>query len=137
MNVRLKVNVISGGKLYPRDSVVDDAMLSERQKTEEYIAYDLEDAGGKVLLLRDFSFQSLPRPSASGVATSFPTHLAMGELLDLEQVPEGKRGELEEGLDFREKWTHEEQAQHKLSRADIYRESEAYQPSAGLMRRNR
>ncbi len=53
-------------------------MLSDRQRTEEFVAYDLEDADGKVLLLRDFSFQSLPRPSASGVATSFPTHLAMG-----------------------------------------------------------
>jgi hypothetical protein len=47
MNVRLKVNVIADGKNYPRDSVIDDVMLPDRLKTEEYIAYDLENTEGR------------------------------------------------------------------------------------------
>jgi hypothetical protein len=136
MNVRLKVNMIIDGKNYPRGSVVDDQLIPERFRTEEFIA-SLEDTGGKVLLLRDLSFQSLPRPSADGIATSFPTHLAMGELLDLTQVPEGERRELIEGLDFRQSWSHEEMVQLQKAQEDIYRDSESYQPDAGLMRRNR
>jgi hypothetical protein len=136
MNVRLKTNLIHNGKLINRGSIIDDSTLPERFRSEEYVA-SLEDTGGKVLLLRDLSFQSLPRSSASGIDTSFPTHLAMGELLDLTQVPEGKRRELIEGLDFRQAWSHEEMVKLQLERSDIYRNSESYQPDAGLMRRNR
>jgi hypothetical protein len=134
MNVKLKVNVISGARNYPRDSVVDDQMLPKHLRTEEYVA-SLEDTGGKVLLLRDLSFQSLPRSSASGIATSFPTYVAAGELIDLAQVPHRKS--LKEGEDYKTNWTFEEQEQLKLKRSDIYRDSESYQPDAGLMRRNR
>ena len=70
--------------------------------------YDLENREGKVLLLRDLSFQSLPRSSPSGIPTSFPTHVAVGELIDLVQVPASKRESLVEGLDFKSDWSFEE-----------------------------
>jgi hypothetical protein len=136
MNVRLKTNVIISGKNYPRDSIVDVTLLPEHLRTEEYVA-GLEDTDGKVLLLRDLHYQSLPRPSASGIATSFPVHRAMGELIDLAIVPASRRESLKEGEDYNTDWTYEEQEQLKLAQADIYKESESFQPPSGLMRRNR
>ena len=47
-NVRLKVNMIIGGKNYPRDSVLDDQLIPERLRTEAYVSYDQD---GKILLL--------------------------------------------------------------------------------------
>jgi hypothetical protein len=44
-NVRLKVNMIIGGKNYPRDSVLDDQLVPERLRSKEYIA-SLEDSFG-------------------------------------------------------------------------------------------
>jgi NAD(P)-dependent dehydrogenase (short-subunit alcohol dehydrogenase family) len=128
---KLKVNMIIDGSLYNRDSVVDNELIPERFRDATYVDYALEG----VLLLRDLSFQSLPRQSASGIATSFPTFVAAGELIDLAQVPH--RESLKEGEDYKTDWTFEEQAQLKLKRSDIYRDSESYQPDAGLMRRNR
>jgi hypothetical protein len=83
------------------------------------------------------NFNSPPQPGSDGVPTSYPVHLAVGELLDLATVPVSQRQAMVEGLDYRKAWTHEEQSQLKRSRSDIYRESEADQPTAGLMRRNR
>jgi hypothetical protein len=125
MKCRLLVNTILDGKFVERGSIVDDSVLSERLKTEAYVAYDLEDRGGKVLLLRDLSFMGLPRPSADGIPTSFPTHLAAGELLDLTQVPESKRKSLVEGLDYREKWTHDDLTAMRTGQQDIYASSDS------------
>ena len=124
MNCRLFCNVIVGGKNYPRDSIIDDGMLPERCKN--HASYDLEHKDGLFLLLRDFSFMGLPVSGSDNVPTSYPRSLAMGELLDLAIVPEGKRQELVEGLDYRANWTHEEMEQLKLARADVYKDAEAY-----------
>jgi hypothetical protein len=141
-NVRLKTNVIAGGKFLVRGSVIDDAILPEHLKTEEYVAYDLEDRAGKVLLLRDLAFMSLPRPGADGTPTSFPIHLAQGELLDLSTVPEHKRQSLKEGEDFKTEWSLEEQQQLQKAQEDIYRElpeeaEEMAVPTASRSRFNR
>jgi hypothetical protein len=120
MKCRLKVNTISGGKFIKRDSIVDDSILPEHLRTDAYVADDLADRSGKVLLLRDLSFMSLPRSSASGIATSFPVHLAAGELLELNQVPASKRESLVEGLDYKTDWTFEEAAQLQKAQEDIY-----------------
>jgi hypothetical protein len=103
--------------------------LPDHLKTETYVAYDLEDTGGKVLLLRDLSFQSLPRRSASGIPTSFPTHLAAGELIDLAQVPASRRESLVEGLDYRSQWSNEEQAELQKAEAETYQQ-QPEQPEA-------
>ena len=59
--------MIANGRFYERDSVLeDDAILPEHLKTEAYVAYDLEDRGGRVLVLRDLCFQSVPKPGADG-----------------------------------------------------------------------
>ena len=119
MNARLKINMIIDGKNYPRDSVVDDQLIPERFRTEEHVAYDLEHRD-TVLLLRDLSFQSEPRPGADGVRTSFPVFVGKGETLDLTQVPAGKRQEPEEGLDFKTNWSFEDQAEQRRSSEEEY-----------------
>ena len=111
MKCRLLVNTIIGGKFIPRDTVIDDAQLTERLKIEAYITYDLEDREGKVLLLRDLSFQSIPKPGSDGIPTSYPVHVSAGELLDLQAVPPYQRKSLREGEDYATKWTREEQQQ--------------------------
>lgn len=135
-NVRLKVNMIIGGKNYPRDSVLDDQLVPERLRSKEYIA-SLEDKEGRVMALRDLHYQSLPRPSASGIPTSFPTFVAAGELIDLAQVPESGRASWKAGEDYLENFSHEEMVRLQKTREDIYADSESYQPPSGLMRRNR
>jgi hypothetical protein len=102
VNVRLKVNVISGGKNYPRDSIVDDAILSERQKTECAV-YDLENKDGKVMVLREVNFTTTHLDS-EGVKVRFPVMKAAGELITREQIPDGWK----EGEDYKSNWTPEE-----------------------------
>ena len=121
MKCRLLVNVIAGGKSYPRDSVVDDQILSERQKTEEYIAYDLENKDGNVvLLLRDLSYQSEPIRGLDGVPTSYPVMLIAGETMALYKVPASKRQDLKEGLDFKTNWSFEDQAELRRVGKEAY-----------------
>ena len=97
-NVRLKTNLISGGRFFARDSVIDLADVPERLRTEDHIDRDLEHRDGKVvLLLRDLHFQSEPRPMSDGIMTSFPIFVGKGETIDLTQVPEGTRAGLREG----------------------------------------
>jgi hypothetical protein len=110
--------VIVDGKFIERDSVIDDAILPEHLKTEAYVAYDLEDRDGKVLLLRDLSFQSVPKPGADGIPTSYPVHVMAGGLLDLSKVPTAHR--LKEGLDYATKWTLEEQKQLQKTEEEAY-----------------
>lgn len=119
-DVRLRQNLIIDGKLHVRGSLLDPELIPERFRTETHIAHDLQDRGGKVLLLRDLSFYSLPRPSADGVPASFPVYLAAGELLDLSQVPASHRESLVEELDYRSQWTYEDQAELRRTAEDAY-----------------
>jgi hypothetical protein len=116
----LRQNFIVDGKLYQRGSVVDAELISPHLHTPAHIDRDLQDQHGLVLLLRDLSFQSLPRSSASGIPTSFPTQCAAGELLDLAQVPESCQKSLKEGEDFKTAWTYEEQKELQARLHDGY-----------------
>lgn len=120
MNCRLKQNVIVGGKFMARDTIVNDAILPERLKTDLIIAYDLDDRQGKVLVLHDLAFQSIPKPGADGVPVSYPTHVTAGELLDLSQVPASHRESLKEGTDYKSQWTDEERLQLMKAEEDAY-----------------
>lgn len=119
-NVRLRTNLILDGKFHVRGSVLDEALIPKHLRDSDHVDYDLESREGKVLLLRDLSFQNLPRPMSDGVLTTFPCHLTAGELLDLAQVPESKRLELVEGLDYRAQWTFEEAEALRKAQEDIY-----------------
>ena len=58
---RLKTNIILDGKFIERDSVIDDQLLPASYKTEAVISYDVQVRDdGKVLVLRDLAFQSVP-----------------------------------------------------------------------------
>jgi hypothetical protein len=118
MKCRLKHNAVSGGRLYPRDSIVDDGILSERQKIE-CAAYDLENRSG-VLLLRDLSFQSDPIRGSDGVPTSYPVMLIAGELMDLSKVPAAMRQKLKEGEHFKTDWSFEDQAEVRRAAKEAY-----------------
>ena len=73
MMCRLRTNLIVNGQFIARDSVIDDELVPERLKGEAYIAYDLEGRDdGKVLVLHDISFESVPRPGADGIPVSYP-----------------------------------------------------------------
>jgi hypothetical protein len=57
----LKTNIILDGKFIERDSVIDDQLLPASYKTEAVISYDVQVRDdGKVLVLRDLAFQSVP-----------------------------------------------------------------------------
>jgi hypothetical protein len=73
MMCRLRTNLILNGKLVPFDTVLDDHEIPEHQRTPSIIAYDLECRDdGKVLALRDLSFQSVPSKGADGIPTRYP-----------------------------------------------------------------
>ncbi len=135
--IRLKVNIIINGKSHPRGSLLEESLIPERLRNETHIARDPEDRQGLVLLLRDLSFQSLPRGSASGIPTSFPTHIAAGELLDLEQVPESYRKSLKEGEDFKTTFSFEEVERFQRIEADIYHQQPNAEPAAVTGSRSR
>jgi hypothetical protein len=120
MKCRLRVNTIIDGKFIERGSLIDDSLLTERLKTDAYIAYDLEDTGGKAMVLRDLAFQSVPKPGADGIPTSYPVWVSAGELLDLAEVPESHRQSLKEGTDYKTAWTHEERAGVRRAEEDAY-----------------
>jgi hypothetical protein len=117
-DVRLKVNMIIDGKLYPRETVLDAELIPERFRNETHIEHDLQNREG-VLLLRDLSFYTR-RLSADGIATNFPTHVAAGELLDLSRVPESHRKSLKEGEDFKSDWSFADQAELRRTADDAY-----------------
>jgi hypothetical protein len=117
-DVRLKQNLIIDGKFYVRGSLVDEKLVPPKFCTETYV--ENLQTRDKVLLLRDLSFMSVPRAGSDGIATSFPVHLAAGELLDLSQVPASKRESLIEGLDYREAWTFEEAEALRKAQEDVY-----------------
>lgn len=118
--VRLKTNLISGGAFHKRGTIVDIAIVPEHLRNEQYIDSDLENRGGRVLLLRDLSFMSIPVPDSSGIPCSYPVHIAAGELFDLARVPESKRPSLVEGLDFKSDWTYQELEEMQKEQEDIY-----------------
>jgi hypothetical protein len=119
MNCRLLVNIIVGGKSYPRDSVVDDSLIPDRLK--KHVVYETENRDGNiVLLLRDLHFQSSPRPMSDGVMTSFPVFVGKGESCDLSQIPEGKRRELVAGVDYKVDWTFDDQDELRRSSEKEY-----------------
>ena len=53
--------------------------------------------------------------------------LAMGELLDLETIPERQREDLKEGIDYVTEWTEEQRQQ--LRHQQTLQELEYFQPS--------
>jgi hypothetical protein len=119
-SVRLKVNMIIDGKLYNRDSVVDDELIPERFRDATQVDYDLKNRGG-VMLLHDLSFMSLPRPSADGILTSYPVWLKAGSLVELATLPAVCRETLVEGRDFKTEWAdgEPEQVQSAAEAADL------------------
>jgi hypothetical protein len=129
MKVRLKTNLIADGKFYERDSIVDDSIIPEHLKTEAYVAHDMEDRGGRVLILRDLAFQSLPSKGADGVPTSFPVHVMAGALLDLSHVPASHRQKLKEGSDYAKSWTREQQKQLQKAAQDAYQKQFETEPA--------
>jgi hypothetical protein len=111
MKCRLRHNVIADGKFYPRYSEVDDQMLPDHLKTEAYVAYDLEDMGGKVMVLREVNF-TRTQVDPDGIPVSFPVMRAAGEIIDLASIP----ADWKEGIDFKSSWTPEER--RELQEAD-------------------
>jgi hypothetical protein len=118
-SLRLKQNLIINGKFHPSGSLLDKALIPPKFLTETYVA-DPQNREGRVLLLRNLSFMSRPKPDSSGVATSYPVHVGAGELFDLAQVPESDRKSLKEGEDFKTDWTLQELAAMRRAQEDIY-----------------
>jgi hypothetical protein len=115
MKCRLRHNVVSDGRFYPRDTIVDDQMLG-RLKTEEYVSYDLEEGtGGKILILREANFTTT-RVDHDGVRVSFPVMRAAGELISREEIPDGWK----EGEDYKSNWTPEERAEVQAKENEAY-----------------
>ena len=121
MKVRLKTNLILGGKHIPFDSILDDSEIPVNLRTEAYVAYDLEHRDdGKVLVLHDIAFQSVPSAGSDGIPVSYPVHIAAGETLKLDRVPPAHRASLREGTDFLSKWNLEQQKQLLQAEEDSY-----------------
>jgi hypothetical protein len=64
-SLRLKQNLIINGKFHPSGSLLDKALIPPKFLTETYVA-DPQNREGRVLLLRNLSFMSRPKPDSSG-----------------------------------------------------------------------
>jgi hypothetical protein len=126
---RLKCNVLIDGKLLKRGEIVDDAELTPLFRGEQYVDHqDLAGREGKVMLLHGLQFTV--DQVVQGQLSSFPCQLTMGELIDLETIPERQRQDLREGVDYVTEWT-EEQRQ-KLRHEETQRDLKYFQPSDKL-----
>jgi hypothetical protein len=119
-SVRLKVNMIIDGEHYVRGSLLEDSLIPPHLRTEANIEHDIAHREG-VMLLHDLSFQSLPRPSADGILTSYPVWLRAGSLVELATLPAVCRETLMEGRDFKTEWAdgEPEQVQRAAEAVDL------------------
>jgi hypothetical protein len=121
MKVRLKVNLILDGKLVPFDSIIDDQLVPEHQRTAEIVDYSLESRDdGKVMALKDLAFQSIPKRGSDGVKTSYPVYVMASELFELAQVSASHLQLLKKGVDYATKWTREEQLSLRKAADEVY-----------------
>jgi hypothetical protein len=121
MKARLKLNLILGGKFVPFDTVVDESEVPEHQRIPDILDYSVESRDdGKVLILKDLVFQSVPKAGADGIPASYPVSVMAGETLDLNRVPASHRKMLKEGSDYATKWTREEQEQIRKDSDEVY-----------------
>jgi hypothetical protein len=93
-NVRLRVNLIADGKFHVRGSLLDEKLIPKHLRDADHVDYDLQNREGRVLLLRDLNFSTIPRPDSDGVPVSFPARVTAGQLFDLSRVPESYRQSL-------------------------------------------
>jgi hypothetical protein len=125
---RLKCNLIVGGKHLNRGQVVDDSVLTDLLKGEQYVDY--EDLGGRVMLLHGLQYNGHPQKHGEyGTNLSFPVTLAAAELVDLEDIPERQRDMLQEGDDYITNWTEEQRQQLRWEQTE--KELKYFQPDKG------
>jgi hypothetical protein len=82
--------------------VIDDELIPPHLRDATHVAYDLEDMGGKVMVLREVNFNTT-RVDPEGVKVRFPVMRAAGELISREEIPDG----WQEGQDYTSSWTPE------------------------------
>jgi hypothetical protein len=119
--VRIRTNFIVNGKFHVRGSLLDLELIPPHLRDSDHIDLDLENRGGKVMILHDLSFMSSPREGSDGVPTSFPTWLRAGSLVELDTLPAVCRENLQEGRDFKSAWVdgEPEQVQKAAEAADL------------------
>jgi hypothetical protein len=117
---RLKVNLIVGGKFYPRGDIIAEEIVPLKFRGEEYCA-DVEDQEtGMVMLLRPLSFMT-PQTHEPGRVANFQQTLAADTLIAWDDIPERVRVRLEEGVHFVWQWN---EAERKARMSSNYEDEE-------------
>jgi hypothetical protein len=120
VQVKLRVNVITGGKLIPLGSIVElDEMPDNVRKNKQYWE-DVEAwRRGKVMLLRDVMCnQKLHDPNNPDIPTTYSVELRAGSLIKLSDLSLRERENLKEGVDFTREFTRE-QSEELLGRQEV------------------
>jgi len=81
MKVRTRCNLMIGKRMVKRGDIVDESLLPERFRNEEYVSRDLTGRDGRVLMLHGLVFGGQYGPST----------LLAGDPVELEKIPERVR----------------------------------------------
>ena len=102
MKVRTRCNLMIGRRMVKRGEIVDESLLPDRFRTEEYVSRDVTGRDGRVLMLHGLVFGG----------QYGPTTLLAGDPVDLDKIPERVRETLREGKDYVVEWN--ERLQKKI-----------------------
>jgi hypothetical protein len=83
--------LLLNSKFIERDTIIDDDAIPESLRTEALLTYDLQDMGGKCMVLRELHY-STTRVNHEGVMIRFPVTVFAGELVDSKEIPAGWPG---------------------------------------------
>jgi hypothetical protein len=124
MMVRLKQNVLVGGKTLRRHSLVELNQLPEKFRGDTSLFETQADA---VLVLRELSWQTT-RLDSEGVKTSRPASAAAGAVISLGSLPQDYRQTLIEGTHYKSDWTVEDQHRMFDSEEERFRQAHSMEP---------
>jgi hypothetical protein len=117
-DVRLKTNMILDGTFHPYGTVLEADLVPPHLRNAAHIE-DVESSKS-VLVLRTLNFQTAPIGSSSGIPTSYPKSIAVGEVIDLDSLPPAYRQTLVEGTDYCLKWSVEQQRRLQLDEENAF-----------------
>src|SRR5262245_40815656 len=106
--VKLKHNLIIGGKHLNRGQIVDEEILTPLLRGDEYVTRNLDHKEGKVLLLQNVQYTTDEVDARYGQRVGYPISLSAGEVVDLQSIPERQRQDWIEGREYKSDWSEKE-----------------------------
>ena len=129
MKIRLLHNVIDAeGKYHPRGEVLDDSTLPKHIRNNPQLVGDLDTREGRVLLLISITYTS-DQLTADGRRVGYPISLARGSAVKLEEIPLRQRMEWQEGREYLDNWTEDDQRRLQYDEEQRYLQKVQSDPS--------